>query len=72
MSSAEVALLRCSSYDKDEVLNAMRTGIELLGGIERFASSEEKILLKPNVLAGDPPERCVSLAANSPGRVFAC
>jgi uncharacterized protein (DUF362 family)/Pyruvate/2-oxoacid:ferredoxin oxidoreductase delta subunit len=59
MSTSKVALIRCSTYDEAEVLAAVRSGIDLLGGIAGFAAADERILLKPNVLAGDPPERCV-------------
>jgi len=59
MSTSKVALIRCSTYDEEEVLAAVRSGIDLLGGIDSFAAADEQILLKPNVLAGDPPERCV-------------
>jgi uncharacterized protein (DUF362 family)/Pyruvate/2-oxoacid:ferredoxin oxidoreductase delta subunit len=34
--------------------------LELLGGINQFAAPGEKILVKPNLLVGDPPEKCVS------------
>jgi len=60
MRPSKVALVRCSTYDEREVLSAVSSGIELLGGIDTFAAADEQILLKPNVLAGDPPERCVS------------
>ncbi len=59
MNTAKVALIRCSTYDEAEVLGAVRSGINLLGGIDLFAAADERILLKPNVLAGDPPERSV-------------
>ena len=59
MRPSKVALIRCSTYDEREVLDAVRSGIDLLGGIEAFAARDEQVLLKPNVLAGDPPERCV-------------
>jgi len=59
MSTSKVALIRCSTYDEAEVFEAVRSGIGLLGGIGGFAAADERILLKPNVLAGDPPERCV-------------
>jgi uncharacterized protein (DUF362 family)/NAD-dependent dihydropyrimidine dehydrogenase PreA subunit len=59
MSTSKVALVRCSSYDDQEVLAAVGKGIELLGGVDAFAAADERILLKPNVLAGDPPETSV-------------
>jgi uncharacterized protein (DUF362 family)/Pyruvate/2-oxoacid:ferredoxin oxidoreductase delta subunit len=59
MNKSTVALVRCSSYDREEVFRAVREGVELLGGARRFVSPGEQILLKPNVLAGTPPEECV-------------
>jgi uncharacterized protein (DUF362 family)/ferredoxin len=55
-----VALVRCATYDPDEVYGALRRGIELLGGPDRFAKPGERILLKPNILAGEGPERAVT------------
>lgn len=54
----KVALVRCESYDQAEVDAAVKRGIGLLGGIEKYIKKDEKILLKPNLVAADPPERC--------------
>ncbi|UCF98875.1 MAG: DUF362 domain-containing protein [Spirochaetaceae bacterium] len=59
MSTSAVALIRCSTYDEREVMDAVRSGIGLLGGIDAFAAADDRILLKPNVLAGDSPGSCV-------------
>lgn len=55
-----VALVRCPSYDPETVQAAVDRGIELLGGIERFTSPGETILLKPNLLVAREPERAVT------------
>lgn len=55
-----VALVRCPDYDPGRVLAALRRGIGLLGGIERFVSPGENILLKPNVLVAAPAARHVT------------
>ena len=60
MSASTVALVRCDTYDEDAVFEAVREGVRLLGGVREFASAGERIALKPNVLAGEAPERCVS------------
>lgn len=39
---------------------AVRRGLELLGGAARFAGPGDNILLKPNMLSGDPPSRAVT------------
>lgn len=54
---AKVALVACSEYDQPAVDAAIERGIELLGGLDVFAKNGEKILLKPNLLFGDPPEK---------------
>jgi uncharacterized protein (DUF362 family)/Pyruvate/2-oxoacid:ferredoxin oxidoreductase delta subunit len=55
---SKVVLIRCESYDYDEVKKAVQKGIEMLGGPLIFAKPGEKILLKPNLLVADPPEKC--------------
>ncbi len=59
MDKSRVAVVRCGSYDEDQIFEAVSEGVRLLGGTERFAALGERVLLKPNVLAGDPPERAV-------------
>ena len=57
---SKVALVKCDSYEPTMVLNAIRRGIDLLGGIEKFAQSGERIVLKPNLLSAHPPEENVT------------
>jgi uncharacterized protein (DUF362 family)/Pyruvate/2-oxoacid:ferredoxin oxidoreductase delta subunit len=54
---SRVALVRCETYEYENVRNAVRRGIDLLGGPGLFAAPGEKILFKPNWLVADPPER---------------
>ena len=54
-----VALVHCSSYDEPTVSAAVQRGIGLLGGMAGFIQPDEKIVLKPNVLVGDAPEKLV-------------
>ena len=60
MERSTVALVRCDSYDVDEVYAALKRGVDLLGGLDRFVRAGEQILLKPNLLAGEPPEKAVT------------
>jgi uncharacterized protein (DUF362 family)/NAD-dependent dihydropyrimidine dehydrogenase PreA subunit len=53
-SDHRVALVKCESYE--EVLPAVTYGVALLGGVERFCTAGESLLLKPNLLVGDRPE----------------
>ncbi|MDO9546580.1 MAG: DUF362 domain-containing protein [Pelolinea sp.] len=57
---ATVALVRCENYNQEEVLVAVEKGLTLIGGVGQFAKKGEKILIKPNILVGDNPDRCVS------------
>ncbi|WP_265443199.1 DUF362 domain-containing protein [Acetivibrio straminisolvens] len=55
---SKVALIRCESYDYNAVKSAVKRGLDLIGGPHKFAAPDEKILLKPNLVTADPPERC--------------
>jgi uncharacterized protein (DUF362 family)/Pyruvate/2-oxoacid:ferredoxin oxidoreductase delta subunit len=60
MNRSLVALVRCDDYDPDRVYAALTRGVNLLGGLEQFVKAGERILLKPNILAGDGPEKAVA------------
>jgi len=73
MNRSTVAVVRCETYNEDTVFEAVKRGVDLIGGAGSFAKSGEKILLKPNVLAGDNPDRCISThpsVLKAAGRVF--
>jgi len=57
---AKVAVVKCKSYDENAVREAVKKGIELIGGIDQFALANEKILLKPNLLVAELPQKCVT------------
>ena len=57
---SKVAIVKCNSYDQPLVNAAVARGLELIGGLDRFVSEGEKVLLKPNLVAADPPERCAT------------
>ncbi len=70
---SKVALVRCDSYEQEKVDVAVAKAIELLGGFEKiFAAGDyakvqsigaseitkgSKLVLKPNLLAKNPPEK---------------
>lgn len=60
MSQSRVALVRCPSYDPECVYQALGRGVELLGGLQQFVTPGENVLLKPNLLAGESPEKAVT------------
>ena len=57
---SKVAIVYCGSYEYSEVKKAVERGFALLGGSSAFVRPSEKILLKPNWLSADPPEKCVT------------
>ena len=56
----KVALVRCDTYEEEEVFRAVQAGIDFLGGVSMFAKPGERIVMKPNVLIGSNPESCVT------------
>ena len=54
---SKVVLVRCESYEIETVRAAIKRGLNLLGGASQFASAGEKILVKPNLLVGDPTDK---------------
>ena len=60
MEKHAVVLVPLSTYDQPQVDAAVRTGIELLGGIHQFVKTDEKIVLKPNLLSRAIPERAIT------------
>jgi uncharacterized protein (DUF362 family)/Pyruvate/2-oxoacid:ferredoxin oxidoreductase delta subunit len=55
-----VSIVRCQNYDEEEVLQALRKSIDLIGGIENFVRKGNRVLLKPNLLYGKAPEKAVT------------
>jgi len=60
MNKTKVALIRCDTYADAKVLKAIRTGLDLLGGISMFAKPGERIVMKPNILVGTDPDKGVT------------
>jgi uncharacterized protein (DUF362 family)/NAD-dependent dihydropyrimidine dehydrogenase PreA subunit len=57
---SRVVLVECPEYRQETVSRAVQKGIDLMGGVGRFARKNETLLLKPNLLAGEPPEKSVT------------
>ncbi len=60
MTKSKVALIKCASYNAEEVHAAIMRGFDLIGGAAAFAKAGEKILLKPNMLSSADPEAAVT------------
>ena len=59
-TKSKISVVRCSSYDPAAVTAALRKAIELLGGMSQFFSAGASVLIKPNMLSPDPPERAIT------------
>lgn len=55
-----VSIVRCQTYEEEEVLKALKKSIDLIGGIRRFVKEGDRVLLKPNLLYGKAPEKGVT------------
>lgn len=53
-----VSLQKCNSYDQNEVDKSVKELLSNLGGIDNFAKTNQKILLKPNIVKGMKPKEC--------------
>ncbi len=58
--SSKVSLVSCAEYEKEKVDSAVKEAVGLLGGIEKFVSGGNRVLIKPNLLSGKPPEKAVT------------
>lgn len=56
----KVSIERVGSYEQAEVQAGLQRLLEPLGGIGAFVRPGERVLLKPNMLAGKPPEAAVT------------
>ena len=55
-----VSIVKCDTYDDSLVYQKVKEAVDLLGGMNNFIAPGEKVLLKPNLLSGRPPEKCVT------------
>ncbi|MEN8686814.1 MAG: DUF362 domain-containing protein [Desulfuromonadales bacterium] len=55
-----VSLQSLSDYDQGRVAEALHLLLEPLGGIAAFVKPGQKVLIKPNLLAGKSPEKAVT------------
>jgi uncharacterized protein (DUF362 family)/Pyruvate/2-oxoacid:ferredoxin oxidoreductase delta subunit len=55
-----VSAIRCHSYNQDEVITAVRSAADAVDGMESYVTPGSRVLVKPNLLQGLPPDRCVT------------
>ncbi|MDF2986998.1 MAG: hypothetical protein K0R50_2508 [Eubacterium sp.] len=54
---SKVSISRCSNYEYDNVISAVRNSMELLGGMSAFIDPGDRVLLKVNLLMKRKPEK---------------
>lgn len=57
---SSVSLVRCQIYDPSPIEAAIQQALGFIGGIERFVTPGDRVLLKINLLTGDVPEKAVT------------
>lgn len=55
-----VSIVSCPDYAFERVLTSVKKSIDLLGGLQHFVKSGDRVLIKPNLLSGRPPEKAVT------------
>ena len=55
-----VSIRAATDYQPDSMLQHLRLLLEPLGGMQAYVKPGQKVLLKPNMLAGKPPEQAVT------------
>lgn len=58
--TSDVSLVKCADYDRDRTHAAVRDAVDLLGGMRAFVKPGERVLIKPNLLKGKPPDAAVT------------
>ncbi len=56
----QVAFTYCADYEKEKILESLRSLLEPWGGMKAFVAPGERVLLKPNLLIAKEPEKNVT------------
>lgn len=56
----DVALVKCDRYQSPDVEDAIKTAVDLVGGMNAFVKPGDRVLVKPNMLQAHAPERRVT------------
>ena len=60
MAKPVVSIVRCDEYDLDRIEDAVRRGIDLIGGMASFVEPGQRVLLKPNLVRSMTPDRAAT------------
>ncbi|HID11291.1 MAG TPA: DUF362 domain-containing protein [Candidatus Latescibacteria bacterium] len=58
MLRSQVGISKCKDYDRVE--EAVRSSVELIGGIGSVVLPGQKVVVKPNLLCAAPPEAAIT------------
>lgn len=58
--NVQVSAVKCASYAPETVLESVRKAVGLLGGAAAFIKPGSSVLVKPNLLSAEEPERGVT------------
>lgn len=56
----KVSLVKCNSYELNEVEYALENSLRLIGGLDRYIKPGMKVLVKCNLLMKKKPEECTT------------
>lgn len=56
----KISLVKCTSYQYDEVRASVGRALELLGGIKNFIAPGQRVLIKPNMLSNHHPDKAIT------------
>jgi len=53
---SQVSIVKCKSYERREIEDAVRKSVDLIGTISGFVKPTDKVLIKPNLLSASTPD----------------
>ncbi len=60
----KVSIVKCENYEYENVKNAIRKSLDLIGGLQKFVNPGNTVLLKVNAIIGFPAERAATTHPN--------
>ncbi|MFH0839048.1 MAG: DUF362 domain-containing protein [Candidatus Omnitrophota bacterium] len=57
---SKVAIVKCSTYDREALFEALSKSLSLIGGIDTLLAAHAKVLIKPNLLSARNPDEAVT------------
>ena len=60
LAGPAVSIMKCEDYQKKAVFYTLEKCIDQIGGLDKYIKGAKKILLKPNLLSAQSPEKAVT------------